>query len=262
MRHLALLAMAATVALTALPASAQMRTTAPKAATVGAMTDSGVRPSSIAGTERAQVLTPGSVIFGINAGGVNFEHGFMENLELDGNAFWNPGLILAPTTGITGGLNAGLGAKYVFMKSDTMSVAVDGGLSLAFVGGSASTTLDLGVPLSFWMGKSAVHVAPNFRSTAAGSNIGTNIGYERELNSKWRLFVGDRLGIASTGAITNAIQGGVRVAFTPNLTVDAGLVSGNLDLNPFGLGANATLVNFGASFGTKSIDELRGLFGI
>ncbi|MNF06300.1 hypothetical protein D3C80_2062230 [compost metagenome] len=52
------------------------------------------------------------------------------------------------------------------------------------------------------------------------------------------------------------------MAFSPNLTVDVGVATGNLDFNPFALGAQATLFNFGASFGTKSIDELRGFFGI
>jgi hypothetical protein len=263
MRRIALLATASTIALVALPASAQMRTSAPKAAvkaTVAPTTDSGVRPTHIAGAERAQVLTPGSLIW--NFGGLGFQYGLMENLELDVNAGWNPGLTLAPAVGLTGGLNAGVGAKYLFLNSGNMSVGVNGGLGLNFLGGTATTTLDLGVPVSFWQGKSAYHVVPGLRTTAAGTSFGADLAYERELNSKWRLFAGDRLTITTAGAIQNRLEGGVRVAFTPNLTVDTSLVSGNLDINPFGLGANATLVNFGATFGTKSINELRGFFGI
>jgi hypothetical protein len=265
MRHLALLATAATVALTALPASAQMRTSAPKTtatAVSGAIAETGVRPTNIGGTERAQALTPGSVIFGINAAGLNAQYGLMDNLELDVNAFWNPGLTIAPAVALTGGLNAGIGAKYVFINTNAISVGVNGGLQLGLAGGTANTSLDFGVPISLWMGKSALHIAPGFGSTAAGSSFGARLAYERELNSKWRLFVGDNLQISNAGPITNQLGGGVRVALSPNLTVDVGVVSGNLDINPFGLGAQATLLNFGASFGTKSIDELRGFFGI
>lgn len=262
MRSIALVVTAATIALVALPASAQMRTSAPKTAVKATVTttDAGVRPTNIAGTERAQVLAPGSLIW--NMGGLDFQYGLMENLELDVNAGWTPGLTLAPAAGITGGLNGGVGAKYLFLNSGNMSVAVDGRFGLNIAGGTTSTDIGVGLPISFWMGKSAFHVAPGFGATAAGSTFGTKLGYELDLNPKWKLFVGDNLGITSGGAITNQLRGGVRVAFTPNLTVDTSLVSGNLDVNPFGLGVNATLVNFGVTFGTKSIDELRGLFGI
>ena len=263
MRHFALIATAATVALTALPASAQMRTTSPKpaaAAAAGAIAESGVRPSNIAGAERAQVLPKGSLIW--NMGSLGFQYGFMDNLELDVNAGWNPGLAIAPAFGLTGGLNAGVGAKYILMNSNTMSVAVDGGINLGFVGGTLTTGFNAGVPISFWMGKSAFHVVPGILGTAAGSSVGADLAYEQELNSKWRLFVGDRLAISNAGAFTNALNGGVRVAFTPNLTVDVGVAQANLDFNPNSIGAQATLLNFGATFGTKSIDGLRGLFGI
>jgi|GEM_PF-2014452 len=267
MRHFALMATAATIALTALPASAQMRTAAPKAAatataTSGAIAESGIRPTFIGGTERAQTLAPGSLMFGINAGGVSFEHGLMENLELRANAFWNPGLTIAPAVALTGGLNAGVGAKYAFINTNAISVAVNGGVNLNLAGGAANTSLNLGLPVSFWMGKSALHVSPGFGSTAAGSNFGARLAYERELNSKWRLYVGDNLQFTSAGPITNQLGGGVRVAFTPNLTVDVGVASGNLNLNPFTLDAQATLLNFSAYFGSKSVNELRGLFGI
>jgi hypothetical protein len=269
MRHLALLATAATVALTTLPASAQMRTSAPKApaaatAVTGAIAETGVRPTRIGGTERAQVLTPGSVIFGINAGSVSAEYGLMENLELDVNALVNPGLTIAPAFGLTGGLNAGVGAKYIFLNSNSMSIGVNGGLGLGLnlATGGASTNLNVGLPISLWMGKSALHIEPGFGSTAAGSTFGSMLAYERELNSKWRLFVSDNLQITNAGAINNTLGGGVRVAFTPNLTVDVGMATGNLNINPIGIGVQATLFTFGANFGAKSIDELRGLFGI
>ncbi|MNK45289.1 hypothetical protein D3C87_640460 [compost metagenome] len=261
MRHFALMATAATIALTALPASAQMRNSAPKpAAAASTMTDAGVRPSNIAGAERAQVLPKGSLIW--NMGSLGFQYGLMDNLELDVNAGWNPGLNLAPAFALTGGLNAGVGAKYILMNSSAMSVAVDGGINLGFAGGTLTTGFNAGVPISFWMGKSAFHVVPGILGTAAGSSIGANLGYEQELNNKWRLFVGDRLAVTNAGALTNALNGGVRVAFTPNLTVDVGVAQANLDFNPTNIGAQATLLNFGATFGTKSIDELRGLFGI
>jgi len=266
MRHFALMATAATIALTALPASAQMRTTAPKAPAAasvsGAIAETGVRPTFIGGTERAQTLTPGTLLFGINAGGVSFEHGLMENLELDANAFWNPGLTIAPAVGLTGGLNAGVGAKYVFINTNSISVGVNGGVNLNIAGGTSNTSLDLGLPVSFWMGRSALHVAPGFGSTAAGSSFGARLAYEHELNNKWRLFVSDNLQFTNAGPITNRLGGGVRVAFTPNLTVDVGVATGNLNLNPFVLDAQATLLNFSAYFGANSVNELRGLFGI
>lgn len=262
MRHLALMAMAATVALTALPASAQMRTSTPKpaAAPAAAMTDTGIRPTNIGGAERAQVLPKGALIW--NVGALSFQHGLMENLELNLNANWNPGLAISPNFGLTGGLNAGIGAKYLFMESSAMSVAADGRLNLGSTGGTVTSGINLGLPISFWMGKSALHVGPTIGFAGGASNVGANLAYERELNSKWRFFVGDRLGINTNGAVTNALTSGVRVGFTPNLTVDVGIASGNLDLNPTNIGAQATLLNFGATFGTKSIDELRGFFGI
>lgn len=262
MRHFALMATAATIALTALPASAQMRTSAPKPATAAtaAATDTGIRPTNIGGAERAQSLAPGSLIW--NMGSLGFQYGLAPNLELDVAAGWNPGLTLAPAFGLTGGLNAGVGAKYVFMNTAAMSVAVDGGLNLGFAGGNTTTGFNVGLPISFWMGKSALHVVPGLIGTGAGSSVGANLAYERELNSKWRFFLGDRLAVNNAGALTNALNGGVRVAFTPNLTVDVGVAQANLDFNPNNIGAQATLLNFGATFGTKSIDELRGLFGL
>ena len=271
MRHFALMATAATIALTALPASAQMRTTAPKAPAAasvsGAIAESGVRPTNIAGAERAQTLVPGSLIW--NMGSLGFQYGLMENLELDVSGSWNPGFKSGTTVnaagtadGLIGGLNADVGAKYVFMNTNALSIAVAGGLNLGFASGMATTGFNAGLPISFWMGKSALHVVPGIGVVGAASNVGTNLGYEHELNNKWRLFVGDRLAITNAGAITNALTGGVRVAFTPNLTVDANIAHGDLNFNPFGIGAQATLLGFNATFGTKSIDELRGLFGI
>lgn len=260
MRHLALMAMAATVALTALPASAQMRTSTPKPAATAAMTDTGIRPTNIGGTERAQVLPKGSLIW--NVGSLGFQHGLMDNLELNFGAYWNPGLTLAPSVALTGGLNAGIGAKLLVMDSSAMSIAVDGRYNLGSAGGTVTSGLNLGLPISFWMGKSAFHVGPTIGIAGGSSNVGANLAYERELNNKWRFFLGDRLGIDTNGAVTNGLNGGVRVAFTPNLTVDVGVASGALDFNPTNIGAQATLLTFGATFGTKSIDELRGFFGL
>lgn len=274
MRHIALLATAATVAMTALPASAQMRTTAPKAPAAtsvsGAIVESGVRPTFIGGTERAQTLAPGSLLFGINAAGISFEHGLLENLELDARAAWNPGLTIAPALALTGGLNAGVGAKFVFINTNAISVGVNGGINLALAGGTANTNFDLGLPVSFWMGKSALHVMPGFTGIGTANTFGTRLAYERELNSKWRLYVSDNLRITPNNEILNNLGAGVRVAFTPNLTVDVGVATGNLDFNrlnnanqrEFGLDAQATLLNFNAYFGTKTVSELRGLFGI
>lgn len=264
MRHIVTLATAATIVLMALPASAQMRPSAPKSGTTvtaATMADTGIRPTNFFGVERAQILPKGSLMW--NMAGLNFEHGLMDNLELDASAYWNPGIALAPAVGLSGGLNLGLGGKYLFLNTSAMSVAANGGITFNMAGGTLGTQVNVGVPISWWMGKSALHLHPNLTASGGGSTIATGVGYELELNPKWRMIVSDNVGINMTsGAFTNQLQGGVRVAFSPNLTVDVGVAQGNLNINPFSLGVNGTFLTMGASFGTRSIDELRGFFGI
>lgn len=264
MRHLVTLATAATIGLMALPASAQMRPSAPKSGTTvtaATMTDTGIRPTNFFGVERAQVLPKGSLMW--NMTGLNFEHGFMDNLEVDASAYWNPGIALAPAFGLSGGLNLGLGGKYLFLNSPSMSVAANGGINFNFAGGALGTSVNVGAPISWWMGKAALHVHPNLTASGGGSTLATALGYELELNPKWRMIVSDNVGLNMTsGAFTNALQGGVRVAFSPNLTVDVGVAQGTLNVNPLSLGVNGTFLTMNANFGTRSIDELRGFFGI
>lgn len=268
---------AATVVGTALaaPASAQMRTSAPQPAAAAGMTETGIRPTSIGGVERAQSLTPGATIWSASTTrGIGLNYGLAPNLELGVDAFWNPGLEIAPEFSLTGGLDANLGAKYLLLPGDSVSVAVTGEIDIDVNRGGANTTNTaflIGLPISFWLGQGAFHVGPHIAISGGGNAVGATLAYERQINSQWRWYVTDALRATDKNEILNALTGGVRVAATPNLTVDVGLATGNLDINridpsdttkrQFGLGVGATLFNFTVYYGTGAGDEMRRFFG-
>lgn len=268
MRKFALVATATALTLTALPASAQMKTSTPKTTTkttvAATKADNGVRPTHIGGAERAEALAPGQVIW--NVGDLSFQAGLIENLELDVNGKWTPGVnIVVPapgSAGLTGALNLGLGAKYIFLNTDSLSIGVNGRVDLTGIHANTTSTFGVGLPISFWMGKAGLHVQPTIDFANNTNDVGVNLAYEVALNDKWNLFVGDKLAINSNGPVTNQLSGGVRVGFSENLTVDVGIAQAKLNFNPTDIAVNANLLTFNAYFGTKGIDELRSFFGL
>lgn len=168
-------------------------------------------------------------------------------------------------TGIGGGFAvpfaAGAQGKYIFASNDTLGVGLLGNVALSKPVDTLSTSLGLGLPVSFWIGHTgAFDVEPGVQFTAAGNAnntvFGVGLAFEKVLNDRVRLMLRDDVAFPNN-QFANTYEGGVRLSLTPNTTVDVSLLDGQLLLGGAGTpagAANVTLVNMTAYFGAYTQD--------
>ncbi len=238
---------------------------------------------SATGVERAQTLPADATVLSINGTGLSFNYGVNNALELglSGVAtLANMGAVSVPngTQYPQFGLGAGARGKYLFSQASNLSVAGLLGLGIAknVAGDTFQTFINAGVPVSFWIGqRGGFHVVPVVQLVPDAANKiqtvpGIDLAYEMALNPTWRLMLANNLRVIPAAAggqsvTQNTYQAGVRVAATPNTTVDVTLVNGYLNFgtpnnSDFGQG-NVTLLNFSAYFGGTA-SQVRQSFGI
>jgi len=213
------------------------------------------RPTNVFGVQRAQTLMNGAALLDLSANGVDLGLGVTPDVQVDLRANLD-------LTGIGGsfspGLGFGAGGKLRFVNEHNLGVAgaVDLDVSKASTASGLSTTLGVGLPVSFWIGSNAgLHVVPGFSYGPTAGSFVTGLAFETEINPTWRFMVSNVLTFGST--TTDAYRAGFRIGLTPNTTLDVSLLNGSLILggSPWASGAaNVTLFDLTAYFGGRQSD--------